>query len=178
MTLTMRTLPAAGLLLLAACQGPTATTATSGVNPAEVKFTTNAYQIIQFDQQEGALARTQARNPRVKALAQQLTDEANDFEAKLAPVAANAGIKPPTELRDDLRVRLGHMRLQQGLDFDRTYLADQIASHEEELAMQDSMAGSGVSPAFADLVQKGQALVRRNLDTLRALQATMGPGRR
>ena len=44
--------------------------------------------------------------------------------------------------------------------------------------MQDSMAGSGVSPAFADLVQKGQALVRRNLDTLRALQAEIGPGRR
>ena len=177
MTFTMRTLPAA-VLLLAACQGPTATPTTSGVNPAEVKFTTNAYQIIQFDQQEGALAQTQARNPRVKALAQQLTNEANDFATQLGPVAANAGIKPPTELRDDLRVRLGHMRLQQGLDFDRTYLADQIASHEEELAMQGSMAGSGVSPAFADLAQKGPALVRRNLDTLRALQAEIGPGRR
>ena len=179
MTSTMRILPAAGLLLLAACQGPTALpTAGSSASPAEVAFTTNAFQIIEFDRQEGKLAQTQARNPRVQALAQQFTNQANDFAAQLAPLAANAGIKPPTVLRNDLRVRLGHMQLQQGLDFDRTYVADQIASHEEEVLMQDSMGTGDVSPPFANLMQKGQALVRRNLDTLRALQAELGTGRR
>ncbi len=179
MTPMMRSLTAAGLLLgLAACQGPVAQSTTSNANPAEVNFVTNAYQIIEFDRREGALAQTQARNPRVKALAQQLTSEANDFAAQLAPVAADAGIKPPTVLRNDLRVRLAHMQLQQGLDFDRTYLSDQIASHEEEVMMQDSMSSANVRPSFADLIQKGQAIIRRNLDTLRSLQAEMGPGRR
>ncbi|MGI4940222.1 MAG: DUF4142 domain-containing protein [Janthinobacterium lividum] len=179
MIATMRSLAAAGLLLvLAACQGPVAQSTTSNANPAEVNFATNAYQIIEFDRREGALAQTQARNPRVKALAQQLTNEANDFAAQLGPVTADAGIKPPTELRNDLRVRLAHMQLQQGLDFDRTYLNDQIASHEEEVMMQDSMRNANVRPAFADLIQKGQAIIRRNLDTLRSLQAEMGSGRR
>ena len=178
MTGTMRTLPAAGLLLLTACQGPTAQpTAGSGASPAEVAFTTNAFQIIEFDRQEGKMAQTQARNPRVKLLAQQFTAEANDFAAQLAPVAANAGIKPPAVLRNDLRVRLGHMQLQQGLNFDRTYVADQIASHEEEVLMQDSMGAGDISPPFANLMQNGQSLIRRNLDTLRALQAELGTGR-
>ncbi len=172
-------LAAGMLLLLAACQGPIATpTATSTTNSAEVNFVTNAFQIIEFDRQEGKLAQTQARDPRVKVLAQQLTDEANQFAAKLAPVAADAGIKPPTELRNDLRVRLGHMTLQQGLDFDRTYVADQIASHEEEVMMQDLMSTAGVRPAFAALMIQGQDIVRRNLDTLRGLQARMGQGQR
>ena len=179
MTPMMRSLPAAWLLLvLAACQGPVAQSTTGSANPAEVNFVTNAFQIIEFDRREGALAQTQARNPRVKALAQQLTNEANDFAAQLTPVAADAGIKPPTVLRNDLRVRLAHMQLQQGLDFDRTYLNDQIASHEEEVMMQDSMSSANVRPAFADLIQKGQAIIRRNLDTLRSLQAEMGSGRR
>ncbi len=179
MTRMMRTFPAASLLLaLAACQGPVAQSTTGAANPAEVNFVTNAYQIIEFDRREGALAQTQARNPRVKALAQQLTSQANDFAAQLAPVAVDAGIRQPAELRNDLRVRLGHMQLQQGLDFDRTYLSDQIASHEEEVMMQDSMRSATVRPAFADLIQKGQAIIRRNLDTLRALQAEMGTGRR
>ncbi len=179
MTSMMRGLPAAGmLLLLAACQSPVAKPTASSANPAEVSFTTNAFQIIQFDQQEGKLAQTQARNPRVKALAQQLTDQANQFAARLGPVAADAGIKPPTELRNDLRVRLGHMQLQQGQDFDRTYVDDQIASHEEEVMMQDSTNGAGVSPAFTSLMGQGQDIIRRNLDTLHGLQAQIGTGRR
>jgi predicted outer membrane protein len=180
MTNTMRTLPVAGLLLLlAACQSPVAQpAAASSASPTEVAFTTNAFQIIEFDRQEGKLAQTQARNPRVKALAQQFTNEANDFAAQLTPLAANAGIKPPAVLRNDLRVRLGHMQLQQGLDFDRTYIADQIASHEEEVLMQDSVGTGDISPPFANLMQKGQSLIRRNLDTLRALQAELGTGRR
>ena len=180
MTSMMRGLPAAGmLLLLAACQGPVAKPTAGGTaSPAEVSFTTNAFQIIEFDRQEGKLAQAQAKNPRVKALAAQLTDEANQFAAKLGPVAADAGIKPPTELRNDLRVRLGHMQLQQGLDFDRTYIDDQIASHEEEVLMQGSMSTAGVSPAFASLMGQGQDIIRRNLDTLRGLQAQIGTGSR
>ncbi len=178
MPITIRHMPAAGLLLLAACQTPVAQSTNSATNPAEVQFTANAFQIIQFDQKEGALAQTQARDPRVKTLAQQLTNEANEFAARLGPVASAAGIKPPTELRNDLRIRLGHMQLQQGLDFDRTYLTDQIASHEEATMMQDSMSGASVSPQFATLVQQGQAIIRRNLDTLRALQAQMDARRR
>lgn len=176
---TMRPLICAtALLALAACQTPVAQSTAGTATPAEVNFTTNAYQIIQFDREEGQLAQTQAKMPRVKAIAQQLTAEADQFAAKLDPVAAGAGIKPPTELRNDLRVRLGHMRIQTGFDFDRTYLDDQIASHEEAIMMQDAMAGGAVSPAYATLIRDGQATIKRNLDTLRSIRAQMGTNRR
>lgn len=175
---TMRWLPAAAALLwLAACGADRARPTSGNANPAEVRFTTDAFNIIEFDRQEGALARTQARSPAVKAIAQQLTDQANEFAARLAPTTAAASIQPPRVLRDDLRVRLGHMRLQQGLDFDRTYVADQIASHEEVLRMEGSMSDAGVSPQFAALMQQGIGLIRENLERLRALQAQMGPMR-
>lgn len=179
----MRTTPgflaAAALLLLAACQGQNArSTAGSDANPAEVQFTTNAYQIIEFDRQEGALAQTEAKNPKVKAMAQQLTAQADAFAAQLAPTASAAGITPPRVLREDLRVRLGHMRLQQGLDFDRAYVADQIASHEEVLRMENGTNTRGASPQFASLMQQGTSLLQTNLDTLRTLQTQIGPARR
>lgn len=181
MTIT-RGLAAAALLLLAACgQNAQSHSTDAQVNPAEVQFTTNAYQIIEFDRQEGALARTEAKDPEVKALAQQLTAQADEFAARLAPAAAAASITPPRVLRNDLRVRLGHMRLQQGLDFDRAYLADQIASHEEVLRMEDVMGTEGVSPQYATLMQQGNGLLRTNLEKLRALQAKMAratPARR
>jgi len=167
----------AAALLLAACQGQNAQSTSSGANPAEVRFTTNAYQIIEFDRQEGALAQTEAKNPQVKELAQQLTGQANEFATRLAPSAASAGITPPRVLREDLRVRLGHMRLQQGLDFDRAYVADQIASHEEVLRMEGGMSNEGVTPQYAALMQQGTALLQTNLDKLRALQAQIGTAR-
>jgi predicted outer membrane protein len=168
---------AAALLLLAACNNQDAKPISSGasVNPAEVQFTTDAYQIIEFDRQEGALAKTQARSPAVKAISDQLTSQANEFASRLAPIAAAASITPPRILRTDLRVRLGHMRLQQGLDFDRTYVADQIASHEELLRMQGGVRDEGaVSPQFATLMRDGTSLVRENLEKLRALQRQVG----
>jgi len=73
---------AATLLLLAACQNQNAKSTSGDANPAEVRFTTNAYQIIEFDRQEGALAQTQAKSPAVKAIAQQLTNQANDFATR------------------------------------------------------------------------------------------------
>lgn len=164
---------AAALLVLAACQNQNAKPTSSGANPAEVRFTTDAYQIIEFDRQEGALARTQAQTPAVKAISEQLTNQANEFATRLAPTAAAASIKPPSILRQDLRVRLGHMRLQQGLDFDRTYVADQIASHEELLRMQGGMNTGAVSPSFATLMRDGTSLVQANLDKLRVLQGQM-----
>ncbi len=173
----MNTMPrlsaAAALLLLAACQSQNAQSTSSSANPAEVRFTTDAYQIIEFDRQEGALAKTQAQTPAVQAISQQLTSQANDFATRLAPTAAAASITPPSVLRNDLRVRLGHMRLQQGLDFDRTYVADQIASHEELLRMQGGMNAGAVSPQFATLMRQGTTLVQENLEKLRVLQGQM-----
>lgn len=118
------------LLALAACQSPTAT-AIAGANTADASFITDAYQIIEFDRQEGQLAQVQAKDPRVKAIAARLTNEADQYAARIAPLAKEAGIKPPDVLRNDLRVRVSHMRLQDGFDFDRSYLDDQIASYEE-----------------------------------------------
>ena len=164
---------AAAILVLAACQSQNAQSTASDANPAEVRFTTDAYQIIEFDRQEGALARTQAQTPAVKAIAQQLTSQANEFATRLAPTAAAASIKPPSILREDLRVRLGHMRLQQGLDFDRTYVTDQIASHEELLRMQGGVNPGAVSPPFATLMRDGRSLVQENLEKLRVLQRQM-----
>ena len=163
---------AAALLSLAACETPTARS-TGPANPAEVAFVTNAYQIIKFDQEEGALAKAQAKDPRVLALAERLVNEANQFEAQLAPVAASAGITPPNILRSDLRVRLGHMRLQHGLDFDRSYLDDQIASHEEALRQEDAMKTQETGSSFADLAEHGEVLLKTNLQALRALRDDM-----
>ena len=164
---------AAILLALAGCESTTATPA-AGANTADAAFITDAYQIIQFDQQEGQIAQKQAKDPRVKAIAARLMEEANNYAEQIGPLARQAGIKPPTILRYDLRVRLGHMQIQNGLDFDRTYLDDQIASHEEAVRNEEMMNPATYSQGLMSLSQSGNSLIRNNLADLRSLRAQIG----
>src|SRR5271165_5146616 len=132
----------AALFALAGC-GTTATSAPGGdVNAADLEFVTQAYNIITFDREECSLAPTYAHTPAVKEIAAELLNHANAFAAKLDPIVKARGIKPPTELRTDLRVRLLHIRLDRGLDFDRSFIDDQIASHTEVLARQEMLIGT------------------------------------
>ncbi len=163
---------AAGLLLLlSGCESSTAVS-TGSANPADLQFVSNAARIIKFDQEECTDAQTRAKNPEVRALAAQLLDEANAFQAKLVPAASAAGIKLPTELDDMRRIRLGHMRLENGLDFDRAFIDDQIASHQDTLALNQSMP-PGASPGIAQLASQGNTIVSANLQKLYELRQSM-----
>ncbi len=168
--------PLAAGAALAGCQATkaTATSSAGDMSPSDLDFVTNAFNIIEFDRQECTLAQTQARTPDIRALATKLLNEANDFDAALLPIAAEAGIKPPTVLRTDLRIRAGRLRLGQGLDFDRAFLDDQISSHQDTLNLQEMMMQTpGANPKLSALSQKGNQIVRANLDLLRAQQRKM-----
>ncbi len=160
---------------LAGCQTTARSITASGdMNSDDLDFVTNAFNIIEFDRQECTLAQTQARTPEVRAIAVQFLQQANEFDARLRPIAASAGIKPPTVLRTDLRVRAGRLRLGQGLDFDRAFIEDQIVSHQDTLNLQETvMANPGTNPQLQALSRQGTDLIRTNLTKLQDLQARM-----
>lgn len=174
----------AGLLALpVACQSPDARVASgpaaSAASAFDREFVTNAYQIILFDREEGRMAQAEADDPEVRALAAQLVRQADEFDRRLAPIAASLGIAPPTTLDRERRLRLGHMRLQRGLDFDMTYLDDQIASHRDVLNEQQQLLGQpGGDPRLVALSREGTQLVDVNFEKLRDLRRRMMTRRR
>ena len=170
----------AALLTLTGCETPMAQPG-AGANPYDVEFITNAEQIIMFDRAEGELARTQAQSAEVRNFALDLVRQADEVDARIKPVAAQLGIALPDVLRYDLRVRLSHMRYQQGLDFDATYIDDQIASHVESLRMLEAMPASGASEPLKAIATQSVAIITRNTARLKALQRKMmlaGPSNR
>jgi predicted outer membrane protein len=65
------------------------------------------------------------------------------------------------------------MRLQHGLDFDETFINDQIASHQEALSIYEIMTFSQKSPQPRALAEQVRPLVRENLAQLQAVQRKM-----
>ena len=125
-TRTVLALPMlAALFALAGC-GTKATPAPGGdVSQADLEFVTQAWNIITFDREECSLAQNYAHSPEVKEIAARLLNDANAFAAKLDQYMKARGINPPTQLRSDLRVRLYHLHINYGLDYDRSFMSDQ-----------------------------------------------------
>ncbi len=158
---------------LAGCQTSQATAISSSgdMSPADLEFVTSASSIIRFDRDECGLAQTQATSPLVRAIAAKLLADANGFDAELQPIAAQAGIRPATVLPSPLRIRAARLRLGQGAGFDQAFLADQIASHQDALNLQeDVVATPGRDPRLTELSKRGARLVQSNLQRLQALQ--------
>ena len=175
-TMLALAMPAA-LLALAGCQTPTATSAPGGdMNQADLEFVTEAYNLIRFDRAECSLAPTYAQTPAVREIAAKLLNEADAFDEKLRPIAKAAGINRPTEMRSDLRIRVYHTRLNRGLDFDYSFINDQIASHEEALYWLELLMGTpGQNPQLVALAKQGIEELRQNLAALRAIQRQLPP---
>ncbi len=174
-TFFMLPLAAAGLGL-AGCQRTEAVAKPgSTANAADLDFITNAYDVIHFDTELCTTAETQATNPKVKAMASRILQEAETFRAKVKPIAEAEGITPPAVLRNDLRIRLGHARLQNGTGFDQTFIADEIATHQEALQRaQMMMTDTAVSPQLKAFAQEGTTLLHDNLVALAGLQKQVG----
>ncbi len=164
----------ASFLALAGCNATTATTSQgAGDSPAgktDIAFITSSTDIIQFDREEGKLAAKDSRNPAVLAEANRINSSAEYFAKQIYPAAARAGIKPPADLPTGLRVRLDHMHRQQGIDFDRDYVDDQIYSHQTNLYQLQDEAEHGTDPELKALAQRAVPVVQDDITRLRALQ--------
>jgi predicted outer membrane protein len=165
------------LLALAGCGTTTATSESGGeMNQADLEYVIQAYNVITFDREECSLAPTYAHTPAVKEIAAHLLEGADLFAAKLDRMMQARGINQPTELRSDLRIRLYHIRLNHGLDFDRSFLWDQIFSHREALhRLEVLLSTPGQNPQLVALVKDRDEKLRQNLAALRAIQEQLPP---
>src|SRR5208282_1148363 len=79
-------------------------------------------------------------------------------------------------LRSDLRIRLFHIRRDSGLDFDRSFVDDQIASHVELLDRYNMMEGTpGQNSQLVALAAQARPYLVKNLADLRAIQKQLPP---
>jgi hypothetical protein len=66
------------------------------------------------------------------------------------------------------------IRLDRGLGFDRSFIDDQIASHQELLDRQEMLLGTpGHDPQLVALAKEGTDKLRQDLAALRAIQTEL-----
>ena len=125
-----------------------------------------------FEIKTSQLALQKSNSADVKQYAQQMIDDHTKLMEQMKPVAAEAGVTPPTELQSKLH-KTEYKKLQglSGDAFDQAYIKDQLMDHQQteqafkteessgQLSDEKSAANQG-QPIIDDHMQKIQQIAQ------------------
>jgi putative membrane protein len=93
---------------------------------------------------------------------------------EMKPVITKAGKTAPTELDQRRQGLLDNLRAAGPNDFDKVYLDQQVAAHEETLTLLKGYADNGDNADLKAAAAKAMPKVQAHLDKAKALQAKIG----
>jgi putative membrane protein len=134
-------------------------------------YATQAAAADMFEIESSKLAANQAEDPKIKAFAKMLVADHTKSTNELKTIAAS--LKPavtvaPT-LRPDMQSKLDALKDAKGADFDRLYATQQVAAHQEALALHQGFASAGQEDQLKTFASKTADVVQKHLTEAQGL---------
>lgn len=109
-----------------------------------------------YEIQAAAIAQERSTNAEVKELAGMITRDHTDSSNKLKSMAPTAApdVTLPTELDERRQGMLDNLRSAPAADFDRVYLQQQVAAHQEALTLHRGFSDNADAPQLAGLARE------------------------
>lgn len=139
-------------------------------------YITAAGQSDKFEVEEGKLAQRMGKSPAVKSFGTMMVREHTKTTSNLMQAIKAAGMSPPPPpaLRSDQQAMISELGAKSGDEFDRAYVEQQLASHQEALSVQTGYAAGGEEPKLKAAATTTAPIVQSHINTLRTMQAKMG----
>ena len=122
-----------------------------------------------FEVEEARLAVQRATDPRLKQFAQAMIAGHTDAMTKLQAAASKSGKPAPVALNAPHQTMLDNLKGFNGTDFDKVYLADQIASHVESVALLSDYNQNGGDAGLKAWARQSLPMVKGHLATVDAM---------
>jgi putative membrane protein len=142
---------------------------TGAMGQPDADYVGTASQIVQLDQQSGKLAATQAADPRVVDISNQLAAQATVLSPQLQAAAKAEGIQTPVNPSGNTAAEIDQLRSLKGPAFDHQYLADELAAHQQAVAAFKKEDTSTKDGTMRTLVETALPTVQNNLAKLQYL---------
>ncbi len=142
-------------------------------------FLKNASDGSLFEIKTSELALKKSNSDDVKKYAQQMIDDHNKLMTQMQPVAAQAGVTPPTDLVSKMH-KAEYKKLQglSGDAFDQEYIKAQMTDHQKSDADFKMEASSGMLPDEKAAAAQGEPIVAQHLQMIQQIgqahNVTMG----
>ncbi len=134
-------------------------------------FVDNLVQGNTYEIEAAKIAEQKATSPDVKGFARMMVTDHTALGKEAQPVIAKAGKTPPADLDQRRKGLLDNLRAAGPADFDKTYADQQVAAHDETLALLNGYAQNGDNADLKALATKAAPKVQTHLDKAKAMQA-------
>jgi putative membrane protein len=139
-------------------------------------FVTNAAIGNMYEIQAGQMASQRAKNADVKAFGKMMVTDHTAMTNEFKPLATAAGETPPTELDQRRKGMIDNLKAASDADFDRVYITQQIAAHEETLTLAQGYAQNGDNAGLKAFAAKGAPKIQAHLEKARQIQGKLDQG--
>jgi putative membrane protein len=139
-------------------------------------FVDNLVQGNTYEIQAAKIAEQKAKSPEVKAFAKMMVTDHTALGNEAKPVIAKSGKTAPTDLDQRRKGFLDNLKAAGPQDFDKTYIDQQVAAHQETLTLLNGYAQNGDDAGLKGLAAKAAPKVQTHLDKAQAIQAKMAGG--
>ncbi|GHE43754.1 hypothetical protein GCM10017673_52360 [Streptosporangium violaceochromogenes] len=146
------------------------------LNEQDKKFLVQAHRSNLAEIASARLAEERSGDQTIRDIAQRLVTDHTKLDAKVRQVAERAGVplpRKPSEKQTEVFDRLSALK---GKEFDRAWLAAQMAGHRRTLANIDEELQAGSSSEVKDLASSAKPIVSGHLEALRKAAAAGGGG--
>ncbi|MCR5879689.1 DUF4142 domain-containing protein [Phenylobacterium sp. J367] len=198
MTMKLALISAAAALSLAACQKTDQTadpadpgTTNPAVNAAQdatstavgatsaatvgqmttAAFVTNAAISDMYEIEAGKIAQQKGQSAGVKDFGKMMAADHTAMSNEMKPLVAAAGQTPPAGLDERRKGLIDNLNAAGAADFDKVYLSQQEAAHNEALTLMKGYADNGEDAGLKAGAAKAVPKIQAHLDHVKRLQA-------
>jgi putative membrane protein len=168
--ISLALLAAAGPIVCTPAAAQSAATSAAAARTDSRAYLQTAASSDLFEIQSSQVALRVSRNQAIRDFAQMLVDDHTRLSAEMKTTAAGAGMAPPPPAL--LPAHAQKLRLLQSTSaarFDAAYRREQIAAHQQALALHRGYANAGDVPAFKAVAARAVPVIEHHLQTAQAL---------
>ena len=136
-------------------------------------FVSNLTQSGQYEIKAAQIAQKRSRNADVKAFAAMMVKDHTAMDKEMAPLIQAANQKPADALDNRRSGFIDHLNSASAADFDKTYIDQQVAGHEEALDLLKGYADHGSDAGLKGGAGKAIPKVQAHLDKAKEIQAKL-----
>jgi putative membrane protein len=134
-------------------------------------FVSNASQSDMYEIAAAKIAQTRSKNAQVKAFAKMMIAEHTAMMNEMAPLVKAAGKEPAKELDQRRNGFIDNLKQATDANFDKTYVDQQVAAHQEALTLMQGFAENGDDAGLKAGAAKAAPKVQMHLDKVKSIQA-------
>jgi putative membrane protein len=136
-------------------------------------FVSNASQSDMYEVAAAKIAETRSKNADVKSFAKMMVADHTAMMNAMKPLVTAAKQTPASSLDERRQGFVDNLKTASDANFDKTYIDQQVAAHEEALTLLKGYSESGGDAALKAGAAKTLPKVQAHLDKAKALQAAI-----